>query len=105
MKAGTRPTLVPLEAKPTLAPLHMALPGHGSSHSPARRLAEADVPAPFPGASFGHSRATAAIVAGLMLSGGASLIVVGRMNDNPFAYYIAALLFVLLWIYHAMVVA
>ena len=102
---GTARTPVPLEAKPTLAPLHMALPGHDTPQSRARLLTDADVPATLPGGSFGYSRITAALVAGAMVLGGSVLIAVGRTNDNPFAYYFAALLFVLLWIYHAMVVA
>ena len=55
--------------------------------------------------TFRYSRNNAALVAGLVFGGGLALVAVGRLQGNPFAYYIAALLFVFLWIYQAMVVA
>jgi hypothetical protein len=68
-------------------------------------LREREVPATPGGATFRYSRATAGIVAALMLAGGGGLLAVGRLYDNPFAYYISVLLFVFLWIYQTLVLA
>ena len=84
----------------------MTLSQHDSSSQPPIRLMrDAEVPEPSGGGTFRYSRGSAALVAGLMLGGGAGLIAVGRVQGNPFAYYIAALVFVFLWIYQAMVLA
>jgi len=84
----------------------MALPEHyPRSRSLVRCITDADVPATLPGGTFRYSRAMAALVATGMLAGGAALIVVGRLQENPFAYYFAALLFGFLWIYRSMVIA
>lgn len=68
-------------------------------------LRESEVPPAHPAATFRYSRATAGIVAGAMLTLGGALLAVGRLYDNPFAYYIAVLIFVFLWIYQALVIA
>ena len=68
-------------------------------------LRESEVPPVHDTATFRYSRATAGLVAGLTLAAGGVLLVVGRVYDNPFSYYIAVLTFVFLWIYHALVVA
>src|SRR5687768_13966673 len=68
-------------------------------------LRESEVPATPDGATFRYSRATAGIVAALMLAGAGGLLAVGRLYGNPFAYYISVLLFVFLWIYQTLVLA
>lgn len=84
----------------------MALPEHyPRSRSLVRCITHADVPATLPGGTFRYSRAMAAFVAAAMLAGGSGLIAIGRLQENPFAYCFAALLFVFLWIYKSMVTA
>ena len=84
----------------------MTLPQHHPPRNAAiQLLTESEVPAALDGGTFRYSRLTAAVVAGTVLVGGVALVAVGRMQANPFAYYIAALLFVFLWIYQAMVLA
>ena len=84
----------------------MTLSQHDSSSQlPIRVMPDAEVPEASARGTFRYSRGSAALVAGLMLGGGAGLIAVGRVQGNPFAYYIAALVFVFLWIYQAMVLA
>jgi hypothetical protein len=84
----------------------MTLPAHDlRSPSTIALIREADVPAGAAGGEFRYSRGAAALVAGSILGGGALLVALGRMQDNPFAYYIAALLFAFLWIYQTMVIA
>ena len=81
-----------------------------SEHEPTVRnsivlLREADVPATPDTGTFRYSRMSAGIVAALMLVGSGTLLAIGHLQDNPFAYYIAALLVVFLWIYQALVIA
>src|SRR5688572_165037 len=68
-------------------------------------LRESETPPAAETGTFRYSRATAGFVAGLMLALGGVLLAVGRVYDNPFAYYIAALLFAFLWIYQTLVIA
>ncbi len=70
-----------------------------------RLMRESEVPAVPPGGLFRYSRWTVMLVAGALLGTGAALVAVGRLMGNPFAYYIAALLFMCLWIYQTMVLA
>jgi ribosomal protein L7/L12 len=84
----------------------MPLPEHASSPQDVIRLVpEADVPAALLGGSFRYSRGNAAAVAGLVIGAAVGLIAVAKVQGNPFAYYIAALLLVFLWIYQTMVIA
>lgn len=94
------------EVPSTPARRDVTLPDHNSSsQTPIQLIRDADVPEASAGGTFRYSRGSAALVAGLMLGGGAALIAVGRVQGNPFAYYIAALVFVFLWIYEALVLA
>ena len=68
-------------------------------------MRESDVPPTPDTGTFRYPRWTVVLVAGAMLAGGATLVAIGRTMGNPFAYYIAALLFMLLWIYQTMVLA
>ncbi len=68
-------------------------------------LQESEVPRVPDAATFRYSRATAGIAAAVMLAVGGALLAAGRIWDNPFAYYIAVLIFVFLWIYQTHVVA
>ena len=93
-------------APPAPSHLDVTLPQHHPRRDAAiRLLTESEVPATPVGGVFRYSRITAALVAGAVFLAGVALIVVGRMQANPFAYYIAALLLVFLWIYQAMVLA
>ena len=82
---------------------------HPGQALPARNsillVREAEVPATAKSAAYAYSRATVALVAGAMLIAGGALLALGRIYDNPFAFYIAVLLFVFLWIYQALVIA
>jgi hypothetical protein len=66
-------------------------------------MPDADVPAT--GVTFRYSRLTPVIVAALLVAGLVALLDRGRTHANPFAYYLAALLFAFLWIYQSMLVA
>ena len=93
-------------APPAHSLLDVTLPQHQPRRDAAiRLLTESEVPATLAGGVFRYSRITAALVAGAVLLAGLGLIALGRMQSNPFAYYIAALLLVFLWIYQAMVIA
>ena len=76
-----------------------------SSLNAIRLMRESDVPATPDTGTFRYPRWTVVLAAGAMLGGGATLVAIGRTMGNPFAYYIAALLFMLLWIYQTMVLA
>ena len=96
----------PQSSTPTSSRRDVALPEHAyRSRSAIELIRDADVPETAVGATFRYSRMTAALVAGLMLSGGGALLAVGQLQGNPFAYYLAALVFVFLWIYQSMVLA
>ena len=68
-------------------------------------MRESDVPATPATGTFRYPRWTVVLVTVAMLGGGAALVAIGRTMGNPFAYYIAALLFMFLWIYQTMVLA
>jgi hypothetical protein len=70
-----------------------------------RIMRESDVPVTPVTGVFRYPRWTVVLATAAMLGGGATLVVVGRTMGNPFAYYIAALLFMFLWIYQTMVLA
>ena len=89
-----------------ISPRDLTLPQHYPRRdSTIRLLTESEVPATVDGGIFRYSRITAAVVAAAVLFAALGLIAVGRIHANPFAYYIAALLLVFLWIYQAMVIA
>ncbi len=91
---------------PTLAGATVALPANDPrSQTTIRLLKEADLPDTPVAAVFRYSAGTAALIAVLMLSGGAALIGVGRVQGNPLAYYLGGLLLLFLWIYQSVVLA
>jgi hypothetical protein len=96
----------PRSSTPTSSHRDVALPEHDyRSRTAIELIRAADVPDSAVAATFRYSRTSAAVVAGLMLSAGGALLAVGRLQGNPFAYYLAALVFVFLWIYQSMVLA
>src|SRR5688500_9547609 len=79
----------PRSSTPTSSRRDVALPEHDyRPRSAIELIRESDVPDTVAGATFRYSRATAALVAGLMLSGGGALVAVGQLQGNPFAYYL-----------------
>lgn len=93
-------------ARPTPARRDVTRSEHDpSSQTPIRLFRDSDVPKASAGGTFRYSRGSAALMAALVLGTGVALVAVGRAQGNPFAYYIAALLFAFLWIYEAMLLA
>lgn len=84
----------------------MMRPEHDSSaQNVVRLIRDTDVPETPAGGTFRYSPGAAVLAAVLMVSGGVALIALGRLEDQPLAYWVGGLLLAFLWMYQTVVLA